>query len=145
LKIFVIAINFNHLLLINLASWSEISFWKLQRKWAGGGSLQTNNWSGRRWNFGSILKTETIKKKTINTIKHRAEPIQSKRSMLLTWCFDWFDWNIRSIQTMMFDLIDFIGMIENYCNLIPIKGSFSKKNFLDNFDMEIILYWNPSA
>jgi hypothetical protein len=30
------------------------------------------------------LKTETIKKKTINTIKHRAEPIQSKQSMLLT-------------------------------------------------------------
>ncbi len=30
------------------------------------------------------LKTETIKKKTINIIKHRAEPMQSKRSMLLT-------------------------------------------------------------
>ncbi len=30
------------------------------------------------------IKTETIKKKTINTIKLGAKPIQSKRSMLLT-------------------------------------------------------------
>ncbi len=59
-------------------------------------------------------------------------------------CFDWFDWNIRSIQTILLDWFDFIEMIENDCNLIPIKGTFHDF-FFDNFEMKITLYWNLRA
>jgi hypothetical protein len=44
-------------------------------------------------------------------------------------CFDRFDWNIRSIQTIMIDLIDLFEMIEIYWNLIPIKGNFCNDVF----------------
>ncbi len=51
--------------------------------------------------FQFNLKTETIKKKTINTIKHRAEPIQSKQSMFPT--------------DVLIDLIETFDRSKQYC------------------------------
>jgi hypothetical protein len=53
-------------------------------------------------------KDRNDKKKTINTFKHRAESIRSKRSMFTA--------------DVLIALIDLFEMIEIYCNLIPIKG-----------------------